>query len=84
MHNKQELCNKIVEIYPEIGQCGIDIMVDWNDDKNAWVVDLKKDAHELKHYLEKPDADSCMDNKQCVSLGLDIAQLIKNIKGEQY
>ena len=84
MHDKHELCNKIVEMYPEIGQCEIDIMVDWNDDKNMWVVDLKKDAHELQHYLEEPDADNCMDDKQCVSLGLEIAQLVKNVKGEQY
>jgi hypothetical protein len=84
MHNKQELCNKIVEMYPEIGVCEIDIMVDWNDKKNVWVVDLKKDGHELQHYLEEPEADNCMGNKQCVSLGLEIAQLVKNVKGEQY
>ncbi len=84
MHNKQELCNKIVGLYPEIGQCEIDIFVDWDNNKNVWVVDLKKDNHELQHYLEVPDADDCMDNKQCVSLGLEIAQLVKNIKGEQY
>jgi len=84
MHDKQELCNKIVDLYPEIGQCEIDVKVDWDKDKNVWVVDLIKDNHELKHYLEEPDADTCMDNKQCVSLGLEIAQLVKNIKGEQY
>ncbi len=84
MHDKQELCNKIVEMYPEIGQCEIDIMVDWNENKNVWVVDLKKDKHELLHYLEEPDADNCMDSKQCVSLGLEIAQLVENVKGKQY
>ena len=84
MYNKRELCDKIVGMYPEIGQCGIDIRVDWNKTKNVWVIDLKKDMHELQHYLEEPDADNCMDEKQCVSLGLEVAQLVKNIKGEQY
>ncbi|NOQ45170.1 MAG: hypothetical protein GQ559_00600 [Desulfobulbaceae bacterium] len=84
MHDKQELCNKIVEMYPEIGQCEIDILVDWDDKKNVWVVDLKKDEHELQHYLEELDADHCMDNKECVSLGLEIAQLVNNINGEQF
>jgi hypothetical protein len=56
----------------------------WDTKKNVWIVDLKKDNHELKHHLEVPDADTCMDNKQCVSLGLEIAQLVKNIKGEQF
>lgn len=84
MHDKQELCNKITKLYPEIGQCEIDITVNWDDQKKVWVVDLIKENHELQHYLEEPDADDCMENRQCVSLGLEIAQLIKNIKGEQY
>jgi len=84
MHDKKELCEKITSLYPEIGICGIDIDVSYDRGKNVWVVDLKKDEHELKHYLEIPDADSCMDGQQCVSLGLEIAQLRKNIEGNQF
>lgn len=84
MYDKNELCKKITAIYPEIGECGIDVAVTFDAGKNVWIVDLKKDAHELKHYLEIPDADLCMNGKQCVSLGLEIAQLKKNILGEQY
>ena len=46
--------------------------------------DLKKDKHELKHFLENQDADFCMKGKQCVALGIEIAQLLKNIKGDQF
>jgi hypothetical protein len=81
MHDKKELCDKISEIYPEIGECGINVDVDWNQDKSAWIVDLKKDKHELTTYLEPQDADGCMEGKQCVSLGLQIAQLKANIEG---
>ena len=84
MIKKDELCQKIQEIYPEIGQCGIDLTVDLDKRQNAWVVSLKKDNHKLKHFLEKPDADACMQGKKCVSLGLETAQLIKNIKGGQF
>jgi hypothetical protein len=84
MHDKNELCQKIISLYPDIGECGIDVKVDFNVAKNVWNVDLKKDKHELRHYLEIPDADSCMDGKQCVALGLEIAQLKRNIKGEQF
>lgn len=80
MHDKEQLCEKIRSIYPDIGQCGIDINVDFDKAKKAWVVDLKKDNHELKTYLEPPEADDCMDGKQCVSLGLQIAQLKANIE----
>jgi hypothetical protein len=84
MHDKKELCEKIKSLYPDIGECGIDVNVDFDFEKKAWTVDLKKDAHQLRHYLEPADADACMDKKQCVGLGLDIAQLKKNITDEQF
>jgi len=80
MHDKEELCNKILEIYPEIGECGIDINAEWEESKNSWVVDLKKEGHELKTYLGPQDADGCIEGQQCVSLGLQIAQLKSNVE----
>jgi hypothetical protein len=84
MYTKDELCQKITAIYPEIGECGIDIDVSYDDEKKAWVVDLIKDSHELKHYLDLPEADECMEGNKCVPLGLEIAQLRKNIEGKQF
>ena len=81
MHEKKELCDKINEIYPEIGECGINVDVQWDEGKKAWVVDLKSGEHELTTHLEPEDADGCMEGKQCVSLGLQIAQLKANIEG---
>jgi len=80
MHSKEELCEKIRSIYPDIGECAIDVNVEWDEEKKAWVVDLKKDKHHLKTHLEPEDADSCMKGKQCVSLGLQISQLRANIE----
>jgi hypothetical protein len=80
MHTKEELCEKIKAVFPEIGACGIDLMVDYDKQNKAWVVDLKKDKHELKTFLEESEAQECMDGKQCVSLGLQIGQLRKNIE----
>jgi hypothetical protein len=80
MHNKEELCRSIKSLYPEIGQCGIDVQAEYDEAKKAWVVDLKKEGHQLKTYLDSADADSCMEGKQCVSLGLKVAQLVSNIK----
>jgi len=73
--NKEELCDKIQSVYPGIGECGIDVDVDYDDSQKAWVVSLKKGGNSVKHYLEESDAALCMDGKQCVSLGLEIAQL---------
>ncbi len=84
MLDGKEICKKITEIYPEIGECGIDIDVTHDPKKKVWVVDLKRDGHELKHHLEYYDADTCMAGKQCLSLGLEIAQLKKIILGDQF
>jgi deoxycytidine triphosphate deaminase len=79
MADKDALCEKIKEIYPDIGECGIDVKVDYDQENNAWVVDLKKDQHELKTFLESDDAETCMLGKQCIGLGIQIAQLKDNI-----
>jgi hypothetical protein len=75
MIDKSQLCEKIIEIYPDIGQCGIDVTVHFNDDQKRWVVDLKKENHHMKTFLENGDAELCLAGRQCVSLGIEIAQL---------
>lgn len=80
MTTKQELCSKITAVFPDIGSCGIDLNVDFDDQNKAWVVDLKKDNHHLKTFLEVEEAEACVAGKQCVSLGLQIAQLRNNLQ----
>ncbi len=75
MIDKTELCEKIVEIYPDIGECGIDIEVNYDAAQQRWVVGLEKDHHHVKTFLEKGDAELCLMGKQCVSLGIEISQL---------
>jgi hypothetical protein len=84
MYDKKELCEKIIAMYPEIGACGLNLDVNFDDEKNAWAVRLNKDNHTLTHYLDGPEADHCMNGRECVSLGLEIAQLKKNIEGQQF
>ena len=79
MIDKGKLCEKIREIYPDIGECGIDVDVEYDENQKAWVVDLKKNQHELKTFLEDSVAELCLEGKQCVSLGIEIAQLRGNI-----
>ncbi len=80
MIDKAELCQKIIDIYPDIGECGIDVNVDYDTEQERWVVDLKKDHHQLKTYLEEGDAELCLTGKQCIGLGIEIAQLRSNIE----
>lgn len=78
--DKDQLCEKIKTLYPDIGECGIDVDVEYDSDQQRWTVDLKKDKHHLKTFLEPNDAELCMEGKQCVSLGIEIAQLKDNIQ----
>jgi len=80
MLNGKELCNKITAIYPDIGACGIDVKVNFDDTKEAWMVDLRKDTHHLQTRLEIDEAENCLAGKQCVSLGIQVAQLVDNIR----
>ena len=80
MIDKSELCEKIRTIYPDIGECGIDIDVEYDETQKRWVVDLKKSGHKLKTFLEVGDAERCIGGQQCVSLGIEIAQLRANIE----
>ena len=40
MVSKEALCKKIHELYPQIGECDIDLNVNWDEDRNAWAVDF--------------------------------------------
>jgi hypothetical protein len=77
MFDKKDVCKKIIELYPDIGACDINVDAFYSTAKKTWVVELKKGEHKLIHHLDKHDIKDCMDDKQCVSLGLDIAQLKK-------
>ena len=80
MINKKELCEKIRSIYPDVGECGIDVDVEYDEKQKRWTVNLKKLGHKLKTYLEDGDAEKCLEGIQCVSLGIEIAQLRGNIE----
>lgn len=80
MVDSKSLCEKIRELYPDIGACGIDVSVEFDDAQKLWVVNLTKDQQGLKTFLECGDAEMCMEGKQCVSLGIEIAQLRANIE----
>ena len=78
--NSIELCEKIRKIYPDIGQCQINLDVRYDEEKKAWVVHLEKYGKKLETYLETEEADACMLGKQCISLGLQVGQLVRDLK----
>ena len=77
MLDKNDVCQKIIELYPDIGACDMDIDAFYSTAKGTQVIELKKGGHKVVHHLDKHDINDCMADKQCVSLGLEIAQLKK-------
>jgi hypothetical protein len=74
------LREKIRAMYPEIGKHGLAMDVDFNDQKQAYIVRFTRGKEELTTHLEKKDADECMNGIKCVYFGFQIAQFIKNFE----
>ena len=72
--------NKVLDMYPEIRKHDIAVSLYFSEEKKAYVVRLKKDKHKLETYLDKSDADECMDGLKCVHLGVHIGEFIKNFE----
>lgn len=79
MYSSNQICEKIRSIFPETGKCGDDLKVEYSMLNKSWVVHLKYGGRHLKTYLEPEDANICMDDKQCIGLGLQVYQLKDNI-----
>ena len=79
MMNPNEICEKITGIFPEMGKCGTDVAVCYDNVKDAFIVDLKKDGKRLYTHLEPEDARLCLDNEKCVRLGVQMSQLKHNV-----
>ena len=76
MVNETELCEKISEIYTEIGKCDHNLAVVWDEPNQAWAVDFKLKGQPIRHYLEDEDADACVIGRQCVGMGIEFGQFM--------
>jgi hypothetical protein len=74
------LKEKIMEMYPEIAKLGVISTLVYDEEKKAYVLKLHKGPHELSTYIDKPDADRCLDGQVCVSLGIQVRQFLENFK----
>ncbi len=75
------LKDKLLQMYPAIGRHGIVSSLIFDEDRKVYALTLKKDHHELQTFIEPKDATACMDGRECVHLGLKIAEFLKNFEG---
>ena len=82
-YTKVVLEDKILDMYPEIRELNISFSLNYSEEKNSFIVKLKKDGHELETLFEKSVADECMNCVKCVRLGIKIGEFIENFKAEE-
>lgn len=74
------LKDKILEFHPEIAAKGIDLSVSFDEASNRFALKLSKEDQELGAYLDKKDADACMDGEKCVNLAVQVAQVLAELE----
>lgn len=79
-YTDEALRQKMIEMYPEVAKHGISVTLDFNKEKNAYIVKFSKGAHELTTHLEKKDADDCMNDVKCIYLGVQVGQFVRNFE----
>jgi len=77
-HTDSELAVKLREMYPEIERYGLTLELEFKPEKDYWIVKLERGDHKLHTHLERKDADACLDGVQCVYLGVQVGQFVKN------
>ena len=79
-HTLDEMKAKVHQMYPDIDKHGVASTLTYDKGKKTYVLELKKDQHHLATYIDKVDADKCLDNIECVHLGVQIGQFLENFK----
>jgi hypothetical protein len=81
-YTKDDLHKKLLEMYPEISSYGLSVDIEFDEGKNAWVVSFSKGDKSRHAFLDKADADACIEGNACIYLGVLIAQYIKDLETE--
>lgn len=67
--NNSQVRNKIIDLYPEIEKFNLDIVTEFSDEKDAWIVTLVKDGETLFTRIDSEDAKRCIEGKKCAYFG---------------
>ena len=74
-YTKEELCERIKYIHPDMAAHDIHVDVNWDDERGCWRVDMQKGDKRISAWLDESEADMCMENKACAGLLAEIAEL---------
>jgi hypothetical protein len=75
MYDGTDICRKIIEILPELGNCEVDLNVSFDDKLQVWRVSHDEAGRHALIFLEVEDVERCLSGRECLSLGLMARQL---------
>ena len=81
--DRKVLESTIMGMYPEIIKHSLSFSLNFDTDTDSWIVTLSKGKHKLTTHLEKKDAEACLDGIQCIYLGVQIGQFVKNFEQDE-
>ena len=79
-HRIGKVKEKIHEMYPDIDAFGVQSSVTYDKQKDTYVLELRKGEHHLATFIDRVDADKCLNNIECIHLGVQIGQFLENFK----
>ncbi|MBW1709054.1 MAG: hypothetical protein JRG97_07605 [Deltaproteobacteria bacterium] len=75
-----DLAEKLIGMYPEIGDHNLNLDMEYKPEKEYWIIKLEKDDFKLHTFLDKKDAEACLGGVECIYLGVQIGQFVKNFE----
>jgi len=72
--------DKIYEMYPELMEHKIALRLNFEEERNAWVIHFEKGGKSRYAFLDKADADACMDGYTCIYLGTLVDQYVQDLE----
>lgn len=81
-YTKADLKQRLLQMYPEINKYGLSMDLVMDEGKDAWVVTFQKGPHQRHAFLDRKDADSCMEGNVCIYLGVLIGQYVRDLEEE--
>ncbi|RMF85014.1 MAG: hypothetical protein D6739_05155 [Nitrospirae bacterium] len=79
-YTAETLIAKIREMYPAIGELGIEVVAWLDEGQGAWVVTLRKGEAQLTTYVDRDEVDACLEGDRCVNLGVHVAEFLANFE----
>ncbi len=74
----QDLQQKILALFPEIEQYGLNMDLEFDPQQDAWLLTVSKGQDTLSTHLEEQDVEACLTGKECYHVAVQLGRFIRN------